>query len=92
MRRIVGLAMVVAAVLIWSSAAAAAKTFYVDPTKGDDNGDGSEAKPWKTLAQVFGGFVVVVGLVLGWLFGERPSRPGGFDHRAKITLTNVDRD
>jgi preprotein translocase subunit YajC len=52
MRRIVGLAMIVAAVLALSSVASAAKTFYVDPTKGADDGDGSEAKPWKTLAQV----------------------------------------
>ena len=34
------------------AAAAQAKDFHVDPTKGANSGDGSSAKPWKTLEEV----------------------------------------
>ena len=48
-----------------------------------------EGALWKTLAQVFGAVVVVAGLVLGWLYGEKPTRPGQFDHQAKAALASL---
>jgi hypothetical protein len=44
---------------------------------------------WKTGAMVGGGVVIVLGLVLGLLFGEKPKRPGQFDSRAKVALAEL---
>ncbi len=42
---------------------------------------------WRMGAMVGGGVVIVVGLVLGWLFGQKPQRPGQFDGEAKAALS-----
>ena len=44
---------------------------------------------WKTGAMVCGGVVIVLGLVLGLLFGEKPKRPGQFDSQAKAALAEL---
>lgn len=44
---------------------------------------------WKTGAMVGGGAVIVLGLVLGWLFGEKPKQPGQFDKQAKAELAGL---
>jgi hypothetical protein len=44
---------------------------------------------WKTGAMVGGGCVIVLGLVLGMLFGEKPKRPGQFDNLAKAELAGL---
>jgi len=36
-----------------------------------------------------GGIVIVLGLVLGWRFGEKPKRPGQFDEQAKAALAGL---
>nr|WP_295769147.1 hypothetical protein [Rhodoferax sp.] len=46
---------------------------------------------WKTGAMVGGGCVIVMGLVLGMLFGEKPKRPGQFDIQAKAALEGFSR-
>lgn len=38
--------------LTGSTQAVASRIFYVDPAKGSATGDGSQAKPWRTLAEV----------------------------------------
>ena len=53
MSKIVSLAL--GLVIVLSGAASAATTYYVDPAKGASGGDGSEARPWKTLAEVVDG-------------------------------------
>ncbi len=51
-RGLVGLALGLAASIALSAAPAAATDFYVDPVNGSMSGDGSQAKPWKTLEAV----------------------------------------
>ncbi|QTN27025.1 hypothetical protein HZ993_17180 [Rhodoferax sp. AJA081-3] len=41
---------------------------------------------WRTGAMVGGGVVIVVGLLLGWRFGQKPKLPGQFDNQAKLAL------
>lgn len=47
-----------------------------------------EGALWKTIAQVCGGILIVIGLALGWLYGEKPKRPGQFDMQAKAALAS----
>lgn len=44
---------------------------------------------WKTGAMVGGGAIIVLGLALGLLFGEKPKRPGQFDSQAKAGLAGL---
>ncbi|MCU0658390.1 MAG: right-handed parallel beta-helix repeat-containing protein [Polyangiaceae bacterium] len=44
-----------ALLLLLAPSGAWAKDFYIDPVKGSDAGDGSEASPWKTLEAVVEG-------------------------------------
>lgn len=44
---------------------------------------------WKTGALICGGLIIVVGMVLGWLYGERPKKPGQFDEQAKTALASL---
>lgn len=50
---------------------ATAKTFYVDPTLGNANNDGSQASPWRTLQEV-----IDHGLIESQRW-NRPYQPGG---------------
>jgi hypothetical protein len=43
---------IVATTVVLASNAFAGQTYYADPAKGSPNGDGSAAKPWKTLEEV----------------------------------------
>lgn len=44
--------LIVATMLLCSSAAARAATFYCDPDRGSVQGDGSTARPWRTIEDV----------------------------------------
>lgn len=44
---------------------------------------------WRTGAMAGGAVVIVVGLLLGWLFGQKPKRPGQFDNQAKLALADL---
>ncbi len=44
---------------------------------------------WKQDAMIGGGVVIVLGVVLGLLFGEKPKRPGQFDGPAKAALAGL---
>ncbi|MES2581382.1 MAG: hypothetical protein V4627_01590 [Pseudomonadota bacterium] len=44
---------------------------------------------WRTGAMVGGAVVIVLGLLLGWLFGQKPKRPGQFDSQAKAALARL---
>ncbi len=46
---------------------------------------------WRMGAMVAGAVVIVLGLLLGWLFGEKPKRPGQFDSVAKAALVSLGR-
>lgn len=43
---------------------------------------------WRMGAMVGGALVIAVGLLLGWLFGQKPKRPGQFDSQTKATLAD----
>jgi hypothetical protein len=44
---------------------------------------------WRTGAMVGGAVVIVLGLLLGWLFGQKPKRAGQFDSQAKLALADL---
>lgn len=44
---------------------------------------------WKTGALVCGGVIMVAGLLLGWLYGEKPKKPGQFDSQTIAALASL---
>ena len=51
-RRALATLLISCAPLLLVASSARAADFFVDPATGSDTGDGSGAKPWKTLEQV----------------------------------------
>ena len=44
---------------------------------------------WRTGAMAGGAVVIVVGLLLGWRYGQKPKRPGQFDNQAMAELAGL---
>lgn len=62
--------------LTGSTQAATGRTFYVDPVNGSAAGDGSKAKPWRTLAEVIAAKkVATTALVNGAVVAKNAAAP-----------------